>query len=280
MKLSYKIIIALLFLFISLPIKANCFASANAISYYAKILEDGVILYQEADENLPIFNLPKTYFVELFYASGDYYYARYDDIFGFVKKEQVKAISGKPINPFLTNISFRIFVPSGANLRSSPQNDGANNLILTIPFLDSNISYYGTIAGEEAISKKGTIWFYCKYYSNNSSFNGYVYSALTDCLDTILENNEELEYLDGELDFSPNVEPTSTDPISSMSQTAQTLIIIAISLPCLFFIYLLFKPTMIAETSQKSKSKTNKKKAKISRLKHSDYFEFNDDDLD
>ena len=276
MKLSYICYIFIIFLSLTLPNTNSCFAEHNII--FARVMTDDCCLYVDTEINNPIFTLTKTYFVELLYSSDDYYYARYDDVYGFVLKEKVKPVISTPNNPFLSNISFRIFVPSGANLRSSPKNDGANNLICTIPFLDYNILYYGTTQGEEAISKKGNSWYYCKYYYNNNSYVGYVYSPLCDCLTQIEPNNEEMEYMQEEPDFSYSSTETQSNQILEISQTAQTLIIIAISLPCLLFIYLLFKPTMIAETSD-SKTTKQRKKQKISRLKKSDYFEFNDDDL-
>ena len=279
MKLSIKILFLTILIMLFCQNSFSAFASQESLTYYARVMENGVAFYQSPTDDDVIFVLPKSYFVELLDTSGDYYYARYIDILGYVKKDEVKAVVGTPSSPFLKNISFRVFVPSGANLRSSPKNSGANNLICSIPFLDSNISYYGEIEGEESISKKGTTWYYCKYYNNNSLFVGYVYAPLCDCVDTITENTEELEYMQGEPSFSLTSVQTSTDPMTEMSQTAQTLIIVAISLPCLLFIYLLFKPTMIAETKSESGTKTKRQKKKISRLKKSDYFEFNDDDL-
>lgn len=280
MKLCFKCTIIIFLISFAISVKANTYAESDDVTYYARVMTENVYLYSTCDQDSQIFAIPKTYFVELFSLNGEYYYARYDDFYGFVKKDEVLPVVKEPQTPFLQNISFRIFVPSGANLRSSPKNDGANNLVCSIPFLDSNISFYGLAQGEEAIAKKGTLWYFCKYYYNNTSCTGYVYAPLCDCLSTIYENNEEIEPLETEPTFKVDVAPTSTDPISEMSQTAQTLIIIAISLPCLLFIYLLFKPTMIAQSEGTSaKNKNNKHKKKISRLKKSDYFEFNDDDL-
>ena len=95
-----------------------------------------------------------------------------------------------------------------------------------------------------------------------------------------MPNNEEFEYIEGPLVFKEISEIISTNELESLSPTMQTIIIVAISLPCLLFIYLLFKPSKIAESnSEKAKnSKSHRKKPnKISRLKHSDYFEFDDD---
>ncbi len=251
-------------------------------TYYARITNNETCLYSSPDDSNSsvLFLLPQTYFVELLEnANDEFYYARYNDVYGYVKKALVSPVKTVPQMPFLTNISFRVFVPSGANLRTSPQNLGATNLIYSVPFLESNLLYYGTIYGEEAISKKGNVWFYCKYYVNNLSYSGYIYSPLCDCLGTIYPNEEVLDLFDGNLIFKEETQKITINQMENLSQTTQTIIIIAISLPCLLFIYLLFKPTKIIEKASTTKSKSTKHKQnkKISRLKHSDYFEFDDD---
>lgn len=235
------------------------------------------------EDNFKIFEIPTTYFVELLSSENDFYYCKYLDIYGYVLKDQVKPIKNIPQNPYLTNINFRVFVPSGANLRSTPQNLGSTNLVYSIPFLDSNTIYYGITNGEESISKKGTIWYYCKYLINNQSYTGYVYSPLCDCLSPIINNSEIVEYLTEPPNFNQEDSViTSTNAFKGLSSTTTTIIIIVVSLPCLLFIYLLFKPTKIAEetasNSKTSKSSSKKReKKKIRRLKHSDYFELDDD---
>lgn len=282
-----KIFVLALICFIVMLNIFFCFRTQNIVladlTYYGKIENLDVAIYSNVDENEKIFILPASYFVELLSnANEQFYYARYNDLYGYVKKSEVTPIKGIPTSPFLTNITFRVFVPSGANLRSSPYNNGAANLVYSVPFLDSNFSYYGTIEGEEAISHKGNTWYYCKYFSANIAYAGYIYSPLCDMLSPISNNTEEYEVLDGELKFENEIELTSTNAIEKLSTTAQTLIIIAISLPCLLFIYLLFKPTLLAESKSTSKtsSKSKSKKKKIKRLKHSDYYEFNNDDFE
>ncbi|MBQ7885028.1 MAG: hypothetical protein IJ318_02920 [Clostridia bacterium] len=254
-----------------------------SMSYYAHITDTAIYLYSTPSQtdSSKMFELPKTYFVELLSSANDEFYsARYQDVYGYVLKNQVKPINGAPLVPFLNDINFRIFVPSGAHLRSSPYNNGSVNLVYSIPFLDNNISYYGTAQGEEAISKKGTTWYFCKYYTDNTEYTGYVYAPLCDCLSTINQNTETVEYLSNEqITFDDTITNTSTQPFAGLSQTATTVIIVAISLPCLLLIYLLFKPTRMAEQSASTETTQEKKykKKKITRLKNSDYFELDDD---
>lgn len=281
--IPYVFFLVCIFLFYYLLPFSSITRIANAdATYFARIMDNQTYFYSQTEEDSVMFILPQSYFVELLSLSDNplFYYARYNDLYGYVKKDLVKPITTTPITPFLTNISFRVFVPSGANLRQTPYNNGAVNLVCSIPFLETNLLYYGQVSGEESISKKGTTWYYCKYYMNNLSYTGYVYAPLTDCLSEIQPNQEIHEYIEGELKFKDDISfNTTTNSMEGLSSTAQTIIIIAVSLPCLLFIYLLFKPTKMAENAIKteSKSRKNSRKKKISRLKHSDYYEFDDD---
>lgn len=249
-------------------------------TYYAQVPKGLKVCFFSAplnnDESI-MFILPCTYFVELLKnANNDFYYARYNDVYGYVLKSDVKPVKDVPISPFLTNINFRVFVPSGANLRSSPYSNGTINLIYSIPFLDNNLMYYGVAYGDEAIARKGNVWYYCKYYSVNLTYLGYVYSPLCDELVAISENTESVEYLDN-ITFEDESITTSGDIFKGLSSTTTTIIIIVISLPCLLLIYLFFKPTKVAEETRGHASTRKKERRKIKRLKNSDYFELDDD---
>ena len=109
---------------------------------------------------------------------------------------------------------------------------------LSIP-LESNLSI------EEAISKKGTTWYFCKYFNQNQTYTGYIYAPLCDCLSTINPNTETFEYLQGDVVFEQTSTPqtTPTNGLETLSSTTQTIIIVAVSLPCILIIYLILKPT-------------------------------------
>ncbi|MBE7074913.1 MAG: hypothetical protein E7376_02930 [Clostridiales bacterium] len=258
------------------------FLTRAETTYYAQVTTPSTYFYSsptESDE-AKMFIITQSYFVELLQSANDTFYsARYADLYGYVLKDSVKPVKNVPITPFLENITFRIFVPSGGNLRSSPNNNGSINLVYSIPFLDSNFVYYGIINGEEAISKKGTIWYYCKYLTGNLSYFGYIYSPLCDCLTTIPTNIEQVEYLDVAPTFDDETTNTSGEVFEGLSSTTTTIIVIVVSLPCLLFIYLLFKPTKLAEesASENTTTKKHRQKKKIHRLKNSDYFELDDD---
>ena len=272
--------LTLLFMFCNITPGATTFAD-NV--YYGRALASGIYLYSTpeitSDKTNRIFEIPATYFVLLLGDENDLFYrAQYNDIYGFVLKSEVSCIQGTPVNPYVTNATFRVFTPSGANLRSSPYETlGTTNLITSIPFLETNLMYYGTCEGEEAISYKGNIWYYCKYVSQNQEMYGYIYSPLCDLLTNIVQNTEEFEYVTP--DFSTTTgEQTSGENYLSISNPWQIIIIVLVCLPCIFIIYFLFKPTSIAtQNVVKSSKKKNKRKKKISKLKHSDYYELDSD---
>ncbi len=243
---------------------------------YARVKSANVKLYRTATEvedySNYYFYIPETYFVELLsYENENFFSARYMDIYGYVKISDVQCVSGVPINPFASKISFRVFLPSGIELRSTPsQSDGLNTLS-TINFLETNLQYYGSISGEEAIIYKGTDWYFCKYTKGGSEQNGYVYSVFCDLLTSIPPNTEVLEYVS-----EPNFQTQSTsgeikaeeNSISSLPSTSQILIIVAICIPCIFLIYLIFRPTRITARSYKETSKKGRKNRK------QDYYEY------
>lgn len=280
MKFFKSAIIFLFLLSYSLGFVINTTPIFCSQTFYAQIPKDKQVFFYStpnAQEDSKLFVLPCTYFVELLKNANDtFFYAKYNDIYGYVLKNEVNAVKNVPTSPFLTNINFRVFVPSGANLRSSPYNNGTLNLVYSIPFLDSNLMYYGKAYGEEAISKKGTLWYYCKYFTGNLTYVGYLYAPLCDELTKIDDNTELVEFLDN-FSFEDESITTSGEVFKGLSSTATTLIIIAISLPCLLFIYLLFKPTRLAEESANESKSRKRHKSKIKRLKNSDYFELDDD---
>lgn len=260
----------------SLPlVNNNIFASST---YYARIEIENAFLYSSPfeDEESILFKLPKTYFVKIYGEENDRFYkAEYIDQNGYIKKTDVRFVKETPQTPYAENISFRVFAQNGLALRSSPYtNTGSLNLITHIPFLDSNLIYYGTRQGEESIVYKGDTWYYCKYINNDNIYTGYVYSAYCDLLSPIKDNTEELTFIDPP-DFSIKVDETNkpTDKISQLETPKQIALIILVSLPCVLIAYFIFKPTLI---SAKTPTKHKKKKGKIKKLKKSDYFELDD----
>lgn len=176
-----------------------------------------------------------------------------------------------PTHTISTKQRFRVFAPSGLHLRTSPhESEGPYNIITTIPYLENNLIYYGKVFGEEAISNKGDLWYYCKYITNEEQFCGFVYSVFCDMLKEIPPNTEQLDITDAPIFDQPSKETNNTDKLSTLSKPAQIVIIALVCLPCLLIVYLLFKPTKITAIESR------KKKKKIKKLRKSDYYEFDD----
>jgi hypothetical protein len=255
--------------------------AATANKYYARIVASNVNLYRSTTGGEDYFNvyftLPQSYFVEISPCDhDDFYVAKYLDTTGYIKRNEVQCVKGTPTVPFADNIGFRVFIPGGVELRSSP-NQGLNSEG-TIQYLETNLKYYGTINGEEAISYKSTEWYFCKYTKNGETKYGYIYSAFCDMLTSVPSNTEVLEYID-----EPMFEtvPTSANPddsnlLSSLPSVTQIIIIVAVCLPCIFIIYLLFRPTRITARVMEEADLKTSKKSKKQKIRHHDYYEYDE----
>ncbi len=242
--------------------------------YYAKIQTDSVYLYTQPNQSneFRLFRLPTSYFVLLTAeANNEFYSCKYGDVTGYVKKEEVTAMNGTPVSPYANFANFRVFALDGLEMRSSPYKTPLN-VLTEVGYLEDNLIYYGSIEGDQLIPKKSNTWYYCKYISENENYFGYLYSTFCDELTEIPLNMETFSKVEGEL--FPITIPEKK-PSSELSGTAKTLIIVGVSLPCVLILYLLIKPTLITEKSNKKQSRI---KAKIKR-KRGDYFEFDESDL-
>ena len=220
-----------------------CVSAAENKTYYAKILFEQVYLYKSPVDHNDItniyFELPKTYFVELLSKSGDFYEARYLDFKGYVKKDSVQAVESTPINPFLNNISFRVYAELSQSLRSSPTTQASSsNLIVTIPNLTKNITYFGKVSGECLIEGRTNVWYYCKYTADKDYY-GYVYSDFCDEMPPIVSNTEEITYITNPT-FEVQTQSTNTIPITN---NAVGIIIGILSVPALIFVFMIMKGT-------------------------------------
>lgn len=260
--------LSLIFLFTP-NINFMTLAEESETKYYAKVMEENIYLYSnpfDSSENL-LFELPKSYFVILTgKAENDFYVAYYDGVVGYVKRDQVSPMNGIPQTPFAQS-TFRVYDMNGLDMFSSPSyND--ENFVTTVPYLTDNLTYYGSITGQVAVPEKSGEWYYCSYSDGEKSFRGYLYSVFCDKLTKIEENSESFPLITDEL-FP---EPTSS--IGSLNPTAQVFIILAISLPCAFILYLLIRPTLSSKSGIK-----REKKGKFKRKGKCDYFEFDEKDL-
>lgn len=270
------ILAAVLPRFFQLPNITTVFANET---FFAKAISKNVKLYRSTsgDETFSnvYFVIPQSYYIQIDKCENDlFFFARYIDVYGYVKKSEVQCVGGVPETPF-ANATFRVFVPGGVELRSSPSQSQGINTIEQLGYLETNLKYYGEIEGEEAISNRTQTWFFCKYIKNGKEYFGYVYNAFCDSLTEIPTNTEVLEYID-EPNFTVDVSatPSGEDGLSSLPSATQIVIIIAVCLPCLIIIYLLFRPTKItAKALEEADLKPRKKRKKI---RHQDYYEYDE----
>lgn len=241
---------------------------------FAKITKTNIALYSQPsikNENI-LFYLEASYYVKLLEnEKNGFYKCEYIDQVGYVLASELVFVKGTPTHPFAANISFRVFSFEGLHMRSTPvRSQGHFNIITTLSFLESNLTYYGKINGEIAVPDKSDVWYFAKYTNplSKEEVSGYVYSVFCDKLATITLNTESLEIIDKPLFEASNPSKPESDKFSSMPKQLQIIIVLGVSLPCLALIYFLFKPTKISLDVGKNKVK------KIKKIKNADYYEF------
>ena len=243
-----------LLIIISLGINSNRFYvyAETDEECYARIMFEQVYFYrQPIDDNTNsniYFELPKTYFVKLLDRANDnYYVAEYYGIQGYVKRDSVRAISGTPSNPYLTNINFRIYADQSRDMRSYPAIDNSlGDQVTYIPLYNKNIEYLGPIKGQELILNRTNIWYYCKYTADKDYY-GYIYSDFCDEMSPIYENNEQVTYI-----TNPTFVTEQTNSPTITDSKLLGIIIAIMAVPTIAFIFLVMRGKHIL-SYQKSK---------------------------
>ena len=254
----------------------TCFADVTVTEkQYARITRSNIPIYDTPDATVGkiLFYPEISYFVQILQPeSSNFYKIKYMDIEGYILSSDLVFISGTPLNPFPSDVNIKILANGGLNLRSSPtSSEGPFNIITTLPFLENNIQFIGRTHGEEYAPGMSDLWYYCRYYNNQSYLYGYLYSVYCYPLAEIKPNLEQFDIVDKPYFPEISVETqTNNDALSKLPKEAQIVVIIVVCAPCILIVYLLFKPTKL----QIDNGKTKKKKFK--RLKKSDYYEFDD----
>ena len=241
-------------------------AESEVKTYYAQISSDEAYFYSDAldHESTALFVLPETYFVLLLGEEPNFYYAKYKDLYGYVKKNEVTPVSGTPTleSP---NTTFRNMLLHNLEVYDKPF-VGANAIASLSP-VQSNVTYYGTIEGDALVPSSTHTWLYCKAGDGSSSICGFVFSYYCDTVLSPGKNTvDHLPVIEGPLSF----EIVSEQP-AGMSDSVIAIIILAICLPCLVVLYLLLSPA-------KRRRKASGVKSKPAR-RGKDYYEFSEDDL-
>ena len=181
----------------------------------------------------------ESYFVEIIQEINDMYKVNYNNITGFVKKEDVKGITNSPSTPYPYNIKLNI--GSNCNLRSTPTTaTNTNNIISTIYANTTDIIFIGRASGEEAIDFGGKTWYYVCYQNNY----GYIYNNYVSSITPIYPSKENFTYY--------TAEPTNI--INPITHAPSIIIIIILTLPLLGTLLLLYLPKKVKlSTSKKTK---------------------------
>ncbi len=228
--------------------------SASTI-YYARIMTSDAYLYRSPldldDYSNVYFLLPQTYFVQLVGSSNSQFYeVNYSSFTGYVKKDCVQAIVGVPKTAYLDNLNFRVFAEMSRDLRSEPTTkSGSSSQVAYIPLYNRNLTYFGSIAGEQCIEGRTNIWYYCKYSADEEYF-GYVYSDFCDELPNPLPtNSEEVTYTTAP-DFNETEELTSIP----LENSTTGIVIAILCVPALIFVFLILKGTKIMKREKSASS--------------------------
>lgn len=222
---------------------------------YARAETSGTYIYKSPTTTDPsniLFEIPETYFVGLISNyNTNFYKVMYRDQTGFVQKSSVTAVKETPATPYLENITFRVFVPGGAELVANPTSKSPT--VITTVEQNTTLKYYGKTFGQESISGRGSTWYFCQTPTGEW---GYIYKGLTDQLSHIALNTERTTAaspFEDSGDYLYN--------LIDLSSGYKILIILLTTLPIGLLIYLLQKPYKIEKnlTSHTPKRKLRPK---------------------
>lgn len=207
--------------------------------FYAQVQNTNIYLY-ESIQGKPMFEIPETFYVKLLSSENNFYKCHYNGVVGFVLKSEVQCVAYPPDTPYLNYISFRNYGTQSSELRTEPSRmGGIKTLVTELPLYESNFCYYGKLSGEEVVPNRGDVWYYCSYTKNNQTNYGYIYAGLVDMMTQYSLNPLDLHPIDAHIWEGKTQTGGAT---LSLPTKKETLVILAISLPIIFVIALLFKP--------------------------------------
>lgn len=183
-----------------------------------------------------IVDLPAGYFV--LKADGEapegYIPVIYDDISGYVKASEVKAVDYKPVNKYETTVTFTCDNDGQpVNLRDAPKKSAT---VLTVLEKDAKGRCYGSCPGEALIQNCGNLWYYVKF----GEIRGYLYYAHVK-VDNTPPNVIEKEPDEPVAAVPDEPQEKEEEPQKALSKTATVILIIALCIPVPFIMFYLFK---------------------------------------
>ena len=182
-----------------------------------------------------------------------------DNMILFMKEEQtVKPITDTPAFPVtkcghtieLKNVSFRVYAELSRDLRTEANTSSTSSQVTYIPLYSRNLTYYGKVKGECLIDGRTDVWYYCKYSAEKEYF-GYVYSDFCDELTQIIDNTEQVTYIENPT-FLYLTEPTSYTIPENDNRLA--IIVGILSVPAIVFLFMIIKGKhILSKTRYKDK---------------------------
>ena len=252
----YSFILCALLLWINLEPQTIVYAESEPIYY--RISDSNTILYRtpNLDENNAYFILPPSYFVKY---NSDYndnvMLVSYLDFFGYVDKSNLTRVYSSPVNPYLEAMTFKPQATLNLVVRALPTTQ--SDFVGTIAYNAENVTYFGSIKGEQTDLTLSDIWYFCRYTSaEQGTITGYVYAPLTKDL----------------TNFSPNEEIVATSPVTptsaeislspELTSSSNLLFIFFLTIPALSILYLIFRshnknPRMLKKRLKNSKLMLN-----------------------
>ena len=175
-----------------------------------------------------LFIIEESYFVSIISNNEDFYYVNYNNLNGYVKKDDLVLVNETPKSPFLTDITFSVNTP--CSLFIEPNAKAENE----IQKLNQNqtLTYLGKIIGNEEIAHAGNIWYYCKLTENNTSIYGYIYASYVSNLTPITKNQEVTTNI---------ISINNKNNLLYLNNTTTNILIIIVTVPSLFILYLFLK---------------------------------------
>ncbi|MFI3229075.1 MAG: hypothetical protein R3Y23_02790, partial [Bacillota bacterium] len=197
-----------------------------AVSTPHIIIEGDVWLYNDSGEAL--FMLPNTYYALISNMDESYYYVTFNGISGKVDKNIVSTVGYDATATGTTctgTIADTYAIFTEIKIKARPDSSATD--VITMP-TSATYTFIGVYPTGD------TNWYYISY----NEYCGYIQSELSSLASLEIP------------DFVPEITETSTEPeeelvaTSSLDDSTLRIIIIAgLSVPAIFILYLLFKPT-------------------------------------
>ena len=206
--------------------------AAAASPRYLVLPADTVLYSATADGYAPICTLPATYYVIALGDDRDGYTAvSWLDVNGFIRSADAQAVDYQPVYPHCTRTLTAANDLNPVNIRSSPDHT-ADNVVGVLPH-GKTADVYGEADGSALIPQVGSLWYYIRYSDGTTVVTGYVYGAQV--------NAQAVTPNTGERVTPPATEPIDTE--STMPAAARAVLIIALCVPAVLIVLLIFRPS-------------------------------------